>query len=266
MARGRKREPGAAPNQSVARALEILEALSRAGRSLGVREVARAVGLPSSIAQRLLATLADCGFAEQDSGRKYGIGPRAFAVGNAFIGSNVLAREALNELQLLADDHQLNGYLGVLRNNSVVYLLACQSSGPIAIKVRAGSETHLHSTALGKALLADLPEEEARRLLGKEPFARQTSHTKTRFATLLPDLQQARRAGYAMSDEENLIGVYAVGAVIRDWTGQVVAALSVALPRHDWARARLPKIASWVKEAADRISKRLGAPVAQRAA
>jgi DNA-binding IclR family transcriptional regulator len=266
MARGKKQEPGVSPNQSVARALEILEALSRAGRSLGVRDVARSVGLPSSIVQRLLATLANCGFAEQDSGRKYGIGPRAFAVGNAFIGSNVLAREALNELQRLADDHQLNGYLGVLRNSTVVYLLACQSSGPIAIKVRAGSETHLHSTALGKALLADRPEEQARRLLGKEPFARLTSHTKTRFSALLPDLQQARRAGYAVSDEENLIGVYAVGAVIRDWSGQVVAALSVALPRHEMTRARLPQIAAWANEAAARISRRLGAPLARRAA
>lgn len=255
-----------APNQSVARALEILDALSRAGQSMGVRDVARMVGLPPSIAQRLLATLASYEFAEQDSERKYGIGPRAFAVGNAFIGSNVLAREALNELQRLADDRQLNGYLGVLRNNAVVYLLACQSSGPIAINVRAGAETQLHSTALGKALLADLPEEEARRLLGKEPFARQTPHTKTRFSALLPDLQQARRAGYAISDEENLIGVYAVGAVIRDWTGQVVAALSGALPRHEVTRARLPEIASWVKEATDRISRRLGAPIARRAA
>ena len=233
---------------------------------MGVRDIARTVGLSSSIAQRLLATLADYEFAEQDSERKYGIGPRAFAVGNAFTGSNVLAREALNELQRLADDRKLNGYLGVLRKDAVVYLLACQSSGPIVINVRAGSATHLHSTALGKALLANLAEDEARRLLGKEPFSRQTPHTKTRFSALLPDLQEARRSGYAVSDEENLIGVYAVGAVIRDWTGQVVAALSGALPRHEMTRVRLPEIAAWVKEAADRISKRLGALVARRAA
>jgi len=253
-------------NQSVDRALLILEALSRAGEPVGVRDLARAIGLPASIAQRLLATLADRGFAEQDAARRYAIGLRAFAVGNAFIGGNALTREAMKELQQLADQRQLNTYLGVLRNRTVVYLLACQSSGPITIRTHAGADTHLHATALGKAMLADLPEEEARRVLGREPYARPTLHTKTRFAALGAELREVRRTGVAISDEENLIGVYAIGAPVRDASGAVIAAISGAWPRHEASRARVAQVSGWIREAAERISLRLGAPATRRAA
>jgi len=253
-------------NQSVARALKILEFLAAAGAPQGVRDVARSLGIPSSIAQRLLATLAGQGFAEQDASRKYGIGLRAFAVGNTFVGGNALAREALDELQALAERHRLNAYLGVLRNRSVVYLLACQSSGPIAIRTAAGAETHLHSTALGKALLCGLTDEAARRLLGREPYQRLTLHTRTRFATLSPELREGRRAGWVASDEENLLGVYAIGAPVRDAGGGVIAAISGALPRHEATRATLVQVQRLVVAAAERISRRLGAAPARKAA
>jgi DNA-binding IclR family transcriptional regulator len=253
-------------NQSVARALQILEILGSSAAPLGARDIARGAGLSPSIAQRLLATLAAQGFAEQDETRKYSVGLRAFAVGGAFIRGNALTREALKELQLLADQRQLNTYLGVLRNRTVVYLLACQSSGPIAIRTHVGADAYLHCTALGKALLAHLPEEEAKKLLGREPYARPTLHSKVRFAVLAPELREARRSACTVSDEENLVGVYAVGAAVRDASGGVIAAISGALPRHEATRARIPQISAWVREAAERISARLGAPAERRAA
>jgi DNA-binding IclR family transcriptional regulator len=258
--------PLASANQSVARALSILEALARAREPLGVREIAREIGVSPSIAQRLIATLASFGFAEQAASRKYAVGLRAYNVGNAFLSGNVLAREALAELERLSGEHRLNSYLGALRGRAVVYLLACQSSGPIAIRTAPGSETPLHSTALGKALLCEMPEDEVRRLLGKEPFARVTANTKTRYSQLFEELRQARRSGYAASDEENLMGVYAVGAVVRDASGAPIAAISGALPRHEVSRATLPGLCALVREAAERISQRLGAPAAKKAA
>jgi DNA-binding IclR family transcriptional regulator len=253
-------------NQSVARALKILEALAAAGAPQGVRDIARSLGVSPSIAQRLLATLAEHGFAEQDASRKYGVGLRAFAVGNTFVGGNALARESLDELQSLAERHRLNAYLGVLRNRAVVYLLACQSSGPIAIRTAAGAETTLHTTALGKALMCGMTDEEARKLLGREPYARLTLHTKTRFTSLAADLREGRRLGYVASDEENLIGVYAIGAPVRDARGLVVAAISGALPRHDVSKAALAQLQRLVMAAAERISRRLGAAPSRKAA
>ncbi|MGE0874291.1 MAG: IclR family transcriptional regulator [Burkholderiales bacterium] len=252
--------PAAPPhaNQSVARALRILRALAAAPDSLGVRDLARSTGVSPSIAQRLLATLSEFGFAEQDASRRYRVGLQAYSVGNAFLSGHALAREGLAELRELADRHQLNSYLGVLRGRSIVYLLALQSSGPIAIKSAPGSETHLHTTALGKAMLAHMDEAGVSRLLGPQPYARLTPHTKTRLAPLMADLRAAARSGYAVSDEENLVGVYAVGAALRDASGAAVAAISGALPRHMATRARQASLCRLVRDAADRISARLG--------
>src|SRR3954466_447178 len=183
-----------------------MRVLAGSRESLGVREVARTIGVSPSIAQRLISTLADFGFAEQESSRRYRVGVGAFAVGNAFLSGNTLVRESLPELQALAEGHQLNSYLGVLRGRSIVYLAAFQSSGPIAIKSSPGAETHLHTTALGKAILSHLPEREAATLLGAQPYKRLTPRTKRRLAPLVAELRSARDNGYAISDEENLVG------------------------------------------------------------
>jgi len=250
-------------NQSVARALKILRTMAEAQDTLGVRELARAIKVSPSIAQRLLSTLADHGFAEQEPSRRYRVGAQAFAVGNAYLSAHALARAALAELRELADIHRLNSYLGVLRGREVVYLLALQSSGPIAIRSSPGELTRLHTTALGKSLLAQMSDEDAGRLLGPQPFERATARSRTRLAPLLAELQDVRRNGYAVSDEENLVGIYAIGAVVRDATGETVAAISGALPRHEVNRANLPKFCKLVRDAADRISARLGAPRGQ---
>jgi DNA-binding IclR family transcriptional regulator len=246
-------------NQSVARALQILRVLADAPESLGVREVARVIGVSPSIAQRLISTLAEFGFAEQEASRRYRVGVGAFAVGNAFLSGNTLARESLPELQALAGRHQLNSYLGVLRGGSIVYLAAFQSSGPIAIKSSPGAQTHLHTTALGKAILSQLPEDKAAALLGAQPYRRLTPRTKTRLPALAAELRAARDNGYAISDEENLVGVYAIGAPVRDATGATVAAISGALARHELNRAKLPGLCRLVRDSAERISMRLGA-------
>jgi DNA-binding IclR family transcriptional regulator len=246
-------------NQSVARALQIMRVLADSRESVGVREVARAIGVSPSIAQRLISTLAEFGFAEQEASRRYRVGVGAFAVGNAFLSGNTLARESLPELQALAERHQLNSYLGALRGGSIVYLAAFQSSGPIAIKSSPGEETYLHTTALGKAILAQMPQAAAAKLLGPQPYRRLTPRTKTRLPALAAELQAARKNGYAVSDEENLVGVYAIGAPVRDASGATIAAISGALARHELSRARLPGLCRLVREAADRISLRLGA-------
>lgn len=248
-----------AANQSVARALRMLSALAQARDGLGVRELARVLAVSPSIAQRLVSTLADYGFAEQEPSRRYRVGVQAFAVGNAYLSSHALASAGLAELRELAEEHRLNAYLGVLRGREVVYLIALQSSGPIAIKSAPGERTHLHSTALGKAFLAQMDDAAAERLLGAEPYARLTPRTRTRFAALRSDLEVARRTGIAVSDEENLVGVYAVGAPVRDASGATVAAISGALPRHGVTKADLPRLSRLVRTAAARISTRLGA-------
>jgi DNA-binding IclR family transcriptional regulator len=266
--RSDNRHVSAAPSgsQSVARALALLDTIAQAKQDCGVRDLARQSGLSTSIAQRLVSTLAEFGYLEQSpQSRKYRIGYKAFAVGNAYLSGSDVTEASLPELRMLADSYQLNTFLGVLRDRSVIYLAAIQSSGPIRISNAPGSKAWLHSTALGKALLADLDEADAAGLLGPPPYRRLTAKTKLRWQPLLADLRDVRRTGYAVCDCENLDDVFAIGAAVRDASGRAVAAISGALARHQTRDAEARRLAQLIKDAAARISRRLGMPDAAAA-
>jgi DNA-binding IclR family transcriptional regulator len=258
-ARPASRPAPGAPNQSLARGLAILEAFSRERAELGIRELSRLLGVDKSIVHRLARTLVARGFLEQSGEtQRYRIGARAFSVGQQYAVARGLEETALPVLRDLTREHELNAYLGVLTQGAVVYRLALQSAGPIVIRVSPGALASLHSTALGKALLAAEPDEVARRLLGRGPLPRLTAATLTDPEVVLEHVREARRLGYAVSDEENLPGVLAIGAPVRDRTGQVVAAISGARPRYLTPDSAVPGIARVVVEAARAISRRLG--------
>ncbi len=165
-------------NQSLQRGLAILDLLDRATAPVGIRDIARAFDLSPTIVQRLTNSLVAAGYVEQVAEtRRYRLGYRAMQLGGAMITEDRLSSLAARELQQLADDHQLNGYLGALRNNRVVYLHSVQSSGPVVVRVAAGSQVNPHSTALGKILLAQLPVSEAKSVLGKSPYEQFTPRT-----------------------------------------------------------------------------------------
>jgi len=143
----------------------------------------------------------------------------------------------------------------VLHGGRAVYLLAVQADGPVAIRVAPGSEMPLHSTSAGKVLLASLSDAEARKLLGGGKLAAITPHTVTDPAALVASLARVRRQGYATVSEENIRGVLSVGAPIRDRSGRVVAALSVAFPKYLDAGLTLQSATPLVTAAAQRASR-----------
>jgi DNA-binding IclR family transcriptional regulator len=244
-------------NQSLARGLAILEAFARDRPELGVADLTRALALPKSITHRLVRTLAARGFLDQNPATlRYRVGARVFEVGQLFAPAQALVDTALPVLRRLTEDHQLNAYLGVLSEGRALYLLALQSSGPVVIRVSPGSRAPLHSTALGKVLLAAEPAHVAARLLGRVPLPRLTPATIVRPADVLAEVTAVRARGYAVSDEENLPGVFAIGAAVRDQAGRVVAAMSGACPRY--AIGDIDAMATIIMDSARAISRHLG--------
>jgi DNA-binding IclR family transcriptional regulator len=251
-----------AESQSVARALNVLELLSGNG-SLGVREIARRMEISPTIVHRLISTLASTGYVEQaPDTQKYRIGYRAFRIGCSFLSQNDLDRASTPELVALAEQHQVNSFLGVLRDHAVVYLKVVKSNGPIVIHNAPGSLAEPHSTAFGKVLLAALPDGLVADVMGREPYKRLTKKTKVSLRALLSELREVRETGIAISDEENLINVYSVGAAVRDATGAVIASLSGAVPRQGLTKRDINHLCDLVKEAADNVSRKMGAPLA----
>src|SRR5882762_10133906 len=255
-----KRAPG---SQSLERRLDILEMIEAEGGDVGVRELARRLGLSPTIVQRLISSLALRGYVEKNSETsRYRLGHRSLSLGASSERAFDYAVTARRELEVLAREHHLNGFVSVLRGGRAIYLLAVQADGPVAIKVSPGSEMPLHSTSAGKVLLASLGDGEARKLLGGRKLATITPHTVTDPAILVASLAKVRRQGFATVNEENIPGVLSVGAPIRDRAGSVVAALSVAFPKYLDSGLSLQSAEPLVTGAAQRISRMLGTPPA----
>ncbi|WP_332816001.1 IclR family transcriptional regulator [Ramlibacter sp.] len=248
-------------NQSLARGLEILSQLARDEEGVGVRDLARQLNLSPSITHRLVKTLAEFGFLEQDEAtQRYRIGHRAFEVGNTYLRHNSLETVAPPIVRALAQEHQLNAFIGVMRGRHIVYTMVFASSAPVAVMSSPGTRAPLHTMAQGKAILADQPDDAILELLGPEPYPKLTETTITRGADFLKDVAECRKRGYATGDGEFVPGVFNIAAAIRDRSGAAVAALSGSLPRHLHRRSDTPKIAKSIVEAAQRISRALGAP------
>jgi DNA-binding IclR family transcriptional regulator len=250
-------------SQSLERGLDILEAIADEGGEVGVRALARRLGLSPTIVQRLVTSLAGRNYIEKNGDtQRYRLGHRALALAASGEGAFDYLAAARRELERLAHDHHLNGFVSVLRGGRAIYLLAVQADGPVAIKVSPGSEMPLHSTSAGKVLLAALSDGEARKVLGARKLAAITPHTITDPAMLIASLAKVRRQGYALVNEENIPGVLSVGAPIRDRSGTVVAALSVAFPKYLDSELTLASVEPLVSAAALRISRLLGMPPA----
>lgn len=258
--RDKKTVAASDPNRSLSRGLAILESFSREKPELGVRELSRMLALNKSSVHRLVRTLANHGFLEQDATTsRYRVGAGAFKVGHLYLTATGLEEAAFPALRALAREHQLSAYLGVLRQGFVVHLIALQGTGPVMVRVEPGSHMYAHSTALGKVLLAAEPNDRVKAILGSGPLPRLTPSTLVHPSEVLRQLDEVRRRGYAVTLEENKPGVVAVGAPVRDRSGQAVAAISVASLRYQLPDRHIPRIASLVMAAADEISRNLGA-------
>lgn len=246
-------------SQSLERGIAIIELLDASRRPLGVREIARSLNLSPTIVQRLINTLhAHTYVRRDDETKRYSIGYRVLSLGASLARTDNLIVMAQAELRQIASLHKLNGYLGILRGNRALYLLSIQSEGPVAIRNEPGEVTFLHTTALGKVMLSGLTDEQAATLLGPKPLPKVTEATKTDPADIVADLAEIRRLGYATIFDENIMGVVSVGAPIRDASGQVRAALSVAFARQFEPDLKLDVVVDLVVTAAHRLSAKLG--------
>ena len=247
-------------SSTLSRGLAVLEALARVGQPLGVRELARSLGANPSIVQRLLNTLLEHGFVEQDTAsRKYAVGYRAFTVGRSYLSGDSLVAVAVPILSRMSRTTELNFYLGVHRNGRVVYLVTQLSQGPFSVRGTPGEEALLHTTAMGKAILAALPPARLERLLAGIELTPLTPQSITEHDALRAELETVRRTGIAISDEENIVGVFSAGAVILGQGGEPLAGVSCAgavgyVDRDAACRA--------ARDAADEIMHRLGSEAA----
>jgi len=216
--------------QPVFKALKVLEFVVENRREVSLSQVAAEVGLPKTTTFRYLRTLAATGFLSHDGvADLYGIGPRFRVLSQIDRNIDALRRLALPVMADLGRSFNETINLGVLSQGHVVYVEMIECSRSLRMQVRIGDRHPLHSTALGKAILAHLPADE-RMLFLSLPLDSMTGRTVTDSATLQHQLKLATRRGYAIETGENEDGSMCIGAAILDETGYPIAALSLSAP------------------------------------
>ena len=200
------------------------------------RDLAREVELSRSTAHRYIATLTELGYLQQDGAtRKYRLGPRVLDLGFSAITSMELREISLPHLQQLSDEtgHTVN--MAILDGTDIVYVERVRSSRQgqrdIDLNLHVGSRLPAYCTSMGKVLLAFLPPERQREVIDRSELSRRGPNTITAKAELVDELERVRARGLAVNNEELAYGLRSIAAPVRSQSGEVVAAINLAVHR-----------------------------------
>ncbi|MGQ1838126.1 IclR family transcriptional regulator [Kocuria turfanensis] len=244
--------------QSVDRAITVLEVLARTGGST-VTEVAAELGVHKSTASRLLGALEARGLVHHPSdGSRYELGFGILRLAHSIPGRLSVVAEAHDEIRSLARTHSETVNLAVLREGQAVNV--DQEMGPSSIATHdwIGSLTPLHATASGKVLLAGLSSDERARVLRTRGLPALTARTITSRKQLERQLIDVAAQGYATVCEEFEIGLNSVAVPVRDHLGTVIASISVSGPAFRFTEETMTDLVEELKEAGERVSRRMG--------
>lgn len=222
------------------KALDILETIHEGRSGIALADLARALKLPKPTAYRIVATMENRGYLGRNTAGHYQMTRKLFELQQNDSEEQALIRAAQPVMQRLVESCRETVNLGVLDAGEVVVISTIESPQSIRMTSKVGNRRYLHSTALGKVLLAGLSEKEVQRLVRIQGLPRLTPRTLVSRQALAEELEQVRRQGYAVDNEENELDGRCIGAPIVGQGGRVVAALSLSAPtfRMDMARAR----------------------------
>lgn len=238
--------------------LDVLESLAD-GRPLTAVECAERTGISKTAAYRILGTLEGRGYVHRDdSSRRFGIGVSLLALSRSVLASADLVGAARRSMRSLRDEFGETVNLGSLSLGRLVYLEMLESERGLRTAVDVGSFDHIHSTALGRAILAALPAEEARSILTATERVRVTPRTRVKLDELMTELERTRQRGYSLDNEENETGARCVGVPIRDEHGRPLAAISISGPAHRMRAPVISRLAVRLAHAAEEVERAIG--------
>jgi DNA-binding IclR family transcriptional regulator len=246
------------PPTAVERALNILEAAAQRREGLTNAEISRKLGIPKSSASYILRTLEKRSYLrrEAETGR-YRLGLKILSLGGDAQTNLDIAHIALPFMRSLVERIHLTVHLAVLDEGEAVYIEKVEAPGFFKVNTWVGRRMFLHSTSVGKCLLAWLPKHEVEIIARQQGLKKRTSKTITGIARLLVDLENVNQSGYAVDDEENSLGARCLGAPIFDSMGNVTAALGASGTLTQTDEGNMPRIIDALKETARRISRQL---------
>jgi len=240
------------------RGLRLLQLFSESPQGLAAKQVAVRSRLPVSTVHRFLANLEASGFLNCGGDGVYHLGIACFAIGQAALGQLDIRRVSLPYLRELNRQTRETIHLTVRHGLSAVYVEKLDSPEQLRIHSRIGAAVPLYCTAVGKVMLAYMPEAEREASLPQLGLKRLTPNTVGNLQELEAELYRVRKNGYACDLEEHEPHIRCVAAPIWDHSGAVNASLSITAPTVRMAVTRLRQLAPLIQTAGLQISRELG--------
>jgi IclR family transcriptional regulator, KDG regulon repressor len=240
------------------RGLRLLHLFSESPRGLTAKQVAALTRLPVSTVHRFLANLVTAGFLNRDGEGTHHLGIACFSIGQAAVGQLDIRRLSLPYLRELNQQTRETIHLTVRHGLSAVYVEKLDSPEPLRIHSRIGAAVPLHCTAVGKVMLAYMPEDEQNTILPQLELKRPTTNSIGSIQELKTELHRVRKNGYACDLEEHELHIRCVAAPIWDHTGSVQSSLSITAPTLRMPITRLRQLAPLIQQSGLKISAELG--------
>ncbi|SFB13739.1 MULTISPECIES: IclR family transcriptional regulator [unclassified Bacillus (in: firmicutes)] len=245
--------------KSVSRALDIITIVSMKKGGIGVTEIAKQIDINKSSVYRILSTLVQYGYIEQDSETgRYKLGYKFLEVSTKLLDSIDLREEAKPFLLELENETNEVIHLVVYDQGEVVYIEKLEGNETLRMHSKVGKRAPMHCTSVGKAILAHLPSSVVLEILERRGMAMHTEHTITDKDQFLKELIQVKQKGYALDLEENETGITCIAAPIFDHLGKVIAAISISGPTIRMTDERMESLQDRMIEIGKQISARLG--------
>lgn len=242
---------------SIDKTLSFLEFISRNPKGVSLADIVKSVGIPKTTAFRILGALLAREYVSWDrDSEKYSIGLKTLEIGlSGLVGQNIV-EISIPYMQELSSALGETSFLAVYNNGDVVYLYKVEGTKSMVTRCSLGSRRPAYCTGLGMAILAHLPAEEAERIFEK-PLEKLTDKTIVDRIRLHEEFARVRLSGYAVDDEGIEHGLYCLAVPVFDYTGRVVAAISVSGPAKRMNENR-EKIVEELQSTGGSVSRRLG--------
>jgi len=245
------------------RGLAILELIAKSRNGLTFSQVSRSLDFPKSSIHCLLVTFERLGYLQRlESSGRFVAGLNLVRIATVASHGIALRQKAGPVLAELAQRSSLTVHMAVLENNEALLIAKVEPLRTRPVATWVGKRIDYHCTSLGKALIAWMPDDEIRRLVKERHMLRHNENTIFTLPRLKEELMRTRRAGYAVDDEEEEIGIRCVGAPVLGATGKVEASVSVSGTVEQIPTEEIPRIGVLLQEAAFEMSRRLSSTAA----
>jgi IclR family acetate operon transcriptional repressor len=210
--------------QSIERAFGLLEVMADHGGVMGLSQLATSSGLPLPTIHRLVRTLVDLGYLHQEPSREYVLGPKLIHLGES--SARLLSIWARPHLAGLVDELGESANLAMLDGDQIVYVAQVPSRHSMRMFTEVGRRVLPHCTAVGKAIMADMPLGQVHDILQRTSMARHTPNTITTPEAFVEQLEWSTHSGYAIDEGEQEVGVCCVAVVVPDTPSRLAISVS----------------------------------------